>query len=90
MTKRYPCECSEMFVDIRGPNGKVTGRRRLPATPLHDCVYIRRRNMLIPQAEEVVCRLASNGRAAWTAAFSAAMDRLAAQEFGWAQGRRCP
>jgi hypothetical protein len=66
------CSCDELL--IKG--------RRVPMPPGHDCDYIARRNALIPQAEKIAsakvatARGDGKGTAAWTRAFSIAMDEL--------------
>ena len=84
------CRCEE---GIRHPVGKdpVTGERlaEVRAPPVHDCVYVAERNMLIPRAEQFARMIAGPEPAGgkrpdwvirWNTAFCEEMGRLWAAE----------
>ena len=54
-----------------------------PMPKFHDCAYVRKRNLLIPQAERIagakvaIVRDDGESTARWTRCFSVAMDELA-------------
>ena len=67
------CTCDELI---------VAGKRQ-PPPPGHDCVYVRKRNALIPLSMKVanemveIVRADGVSSAKWTRCFSTAMDELA-------------
>lgn len=72
------CQCPEAYVPTYR-DGFEHVPRRLPAARLHDCQYIRLRNALIPAAQKIAKRKSPHGGYEWSAAYTAAMECLAAE-----------
>lgn len=74
--KTLTCECTEGFLTTRGADGSVH-RERLPG--VHDCIYIKWRNGLIPEAERIADRRFKPHSHEWCGAYMNAMETLVAE-----------
>ena len=74
-----PCTCAEAnYVVVLGKDNKPIGSTQ-PTPPVHDCAYIARRNLLIPQAEKIACEQTPHPKGTSTPAWRYAWSRNFAQ-----------
>lgn len=79
------CDCAEARLDVMGISNRIIKSRRLIGVDRHDCLYIRQRNALIPDAKAEATRkvpvlIGATEKAAWSLEFISAMNRLAREK----------
>lgn len=74
------CRCPEATIlVIEGAH--LPPVRTFPAPPGHSCGYVRRRNALIPRAEQIADLEVGKSSPYWGRTFMAAMERLVAEAY---------